>query len=286
MGQPGPVTGGSFEDLDFADLLATVGVGDPSALPGVQDKASGRLLSIPLAHEGRTHLLKLDVPEYSRLVENEAYFLSLARRLRQPVVEAAVVRDRHGCPGLLVTRFDRIPLPDSTVERLAVEDAAQLLNVYPADKYAVSLEQVAQRVAQVCAAGPVALRAVFSQVVFAWLTGNGDLHAKNLSVLRQGGEWRMAPTYDLPATVPYGDHSLALPLLGRRDGLSRRRLAEFGLTIGLPPRAVDRGLDEVLAVTAGVVDDLERGAIPFDATCRRAFIRSLRARRRLVEKVG
>lgn len=39
--------------------------------------------------------------------------------------------------------------------------------------------------------------------VFAWLTGNGDLHAKNVSVLQQAGEWRIAPIYDAPPTVPY-----------------------------------------------------------------------------------
>lgn len=38
--------------------------------------------------------------------------------------------------------------------------AAQLLGVYPADKYSVSAEDVATRVGAVCAARPVDLRAV------------------------------------------------------------------------------------------------------------------------------
>lgn len=42
---------GSFEELDFADLLATHGIGDPAALAGVQDKVSGRMLTVPRAPE-------------------------------------------------------------------------------------------------------------------------------------------------------------------------------------------------------------------------------------------
>jgi serine/threonine-protein kinase HipA len=55
---PVTVVEGGFDRLDFAELLAAQGVGDASALAGVQDKVSGRMLTVPLAHEGRTHLLK------------------------------------------------------------------------------------------------------------------------------------------------------------------------------------------------------------------------------------
>ena len=83
-----PVVEGGFEEVDFAELLAMQGIGDPSALAGVQDKVSGRMLTVPLAHEGRAHLLKFEVPEFPHVVENEAFFLTVARRLRHPVVEA------------------------------------------------------------------------------------------------------------------------------------------------------------------------------------------------------
>lgn len=102
-------------------------------------------------------------------------------------------------------RFDRIRQGEDVVS-LAVEDACQLLDLYPADKYAVGSEEVTLAAAEVCAARPVAARAALTQFAFAWLTGNGDLHAKNLSVLRQPtGEWRVAPVYDIPSTMPYGD---------------------------------------------------------------------------------
>jgi serine/threonine-protein kinase HipA len=198
-----------------------------------------------------------------------------------PVVEAEVVRDADGRAGLLVRRFDRVPGPGGTTVALACEDACQLLDRWPADKYQVSSEELVGRVGSVCAASAVARRDVFRQLSFAWATGNGDVHAKNISVLAgPDGEHRVAPAYDLPSTVPYGDKSLALPLAGRRTGLSHRRLTEFGTAIGLPGRAVDRVITSVLAGTEAVIADLEQGALPFPRPVLQATVKELRFRRR------
>lgn len=281
-GATGPVTAqtaGSFSEIDFRDLLDQAGVGDPATLAGVQDKVSGRMLTVPLAHEGRAHLLKFEVPEFPHVVANEAYFLTRARRLRLPVVAAEVVHDSTGRPGLLVTRFDREIGPDGVVLRHGVEDGAQLLGVYPADRYAVSTESLAARIGEVCAARPVALRAVLTQTLFAWLTGNGDLHAKNLSVLRRAGEWRVAPAYDIPSTVPYGDSTTALPIGGKRSGLSRKAFLAFGAELGLPVRAVESTIDHVLTVTADLGHEVAGGALPFGQRRRRDLVRVLARRR-------
>jgi serine/threonine-protein kinase HipA len=55
------------------------------------------------------------------------------------------------------------------------------------------------------------VRNLYLRFVFAWLTGSGDLHAKNVSVLgnRHGG-FTIAPVYDVPCALLYGDDTLAL----------------------------------------------------------------------------
>jgi serine/threonine-protein kinase HipA len=278
---PGPasaVVEGGFDEIDFGDLLATQGIGDPAALAGVQDKVSGRMLTVPLAHEGRAHLLKFEVPEFPLVVDNEALFLDVARRLRHPVVQSQVVHDRHGRPGLLVTRFDRVADGDR-LRRLAVEDGAQVLGIHPADKYTVSMEDLATALAGVCRSRPLALRSVLQQAVLAWATGNGDLHAKNISVVG-AADRAVAPIYDIPSTVPYGDTTFALPVAGRRDNLTARAFRRFGETVGLPAAAVDRVLEEVLAATADVVARLEEGAVEWDVRRRQDLVRTLRRRRR------
>ena len=61
-----------------------------------------------------------------------------------------------------------------------------------------------------CAAPLPAALIFLRQALFAYVTGNGDAHAKNFSVMRDlSGRWQPAPAYDLPSTVPYGDHRLA-----------------------------------------------------------------------------
>lgn len=272
------VVEGGFDELDFGDLLATQGIGDPAALAGVQDKVSGRVLTVPLAHGGRAHLLKFEVPQFPLVVDNEAFFLDVARRLRHPVVPSQVVHDRQGRPGLLVTRFDRVA-DGARLRRLAVEDGAQVLGLHPADKYTVGMEDLATALAGVCRSRPLALRSVLQQAVLAWATGNGDLHAKNISVVG-AADRAVAPIYDIPSTVPYGDTTFALPLAGRRDNLTAKAFRRFGETVGLPAAAVDRVLEEVLAATADVVVRLEQGAAGWDVRRRQDLVRTLRRRRR------
>jgi serine/threonine-protein kinase HipA len=267
--------------LRFADLLADAGIVDPVALAGVQDKVSARVLSLPVARAHERYLLKLDPPEFKHVVVNEAYFLELARDVRMPCVSAAVVRDADGRAGLLVRRFDRVSGPRGGLAPLACEDGCQVLGRWPADKYGLTTEEVVKGLARWCGAEAVALRALYRQVCFAWLTGNGDLHAKNLSILEgPGGEWEVAPAYDLPATVPHGDSTLALPVQGKTRGLSRKHLLDFAADVGLPRAAAEAVLDDLLDRTSGLEDRLRAGALPFAQKTIADWTAELRNRRR------
>lgn len=274
-----PVPLASGDDFRFADLLADSGIIDRIALPGVQEKASGAMISLPVKLDGVEAIIKLDPPEYPAATANEDYFLQLARRLRIPVARAQLIHDRDDRAGLVVERFDRVA-DGSAVRSLAVEDACQLLGRYPADKYSVTSEDVSLAATRLCAAAPVAARACLTQFAFAWLTGNGDLHAKNLSILQEPtGEWRIAPAYDIPSTLPYGDTTMALRLTGRREGLNRKAFRTFGDTLGLPAPASERVLDDVLAATEPMLDELGDGALPLNRNAIHTLVRRLRRRR-------
>ena len=96
---------GDVSTTRFADVLFKAGVVDPVGLPGVQEKASARMISVPVRQAGERYLLKVDPPEYPHVVESEAFFLSLARDVGVPSAEARVVRDADGRAGLLVKRW-------------------------------------------------------------------------------------------------------------------------------------------------------------------------------------
>jgi serine/threonine-protein kinase HipA len=108
---------------------------DPVALPGVQDKVLARMISVPVGQASNRYILKINPPEYPHVVENEAYFLGVARAMKMPVADAEVVRDADGRAGLLVRRYDRMPGPSAGSLSLACEDACQLLDRWPSDKY-------------------------------------------------------------------------------------------------------------------------------------------------------
>lgn len=277
---------------DFAALLDDPSLVDPKALAGVQDKVSAGMISVPAAQSGRRYILKLNAPEFPHVVENEHLMYRYAAKLRIPVSPVKLVRDVAGRAGLLVERFDRPPARDGSAEgtrRLAVEDGSQLLGLYPADKYNVSYEELCRAVASHCAAPLPALRSLALQGAFAWLTGNGDLHAKNVSVV-QGlavpGEWAIAPVYDIPSTVPYGDKSLALPMGGKRTGISRRHFLAWAEDLGLPGRAAEGVLAAALRAAGPLLADLmadDGGPSPFASTVTRAWVKELRHRRRLLD---
>ncbi|MCQ6270364.1 HipA domain-containing protein [Pseudarthrobacter sp. R1] len=290
--------------VDFDQLLGDPDLIDPVALAGVQDKLSAGMISVPVATTGRQFILKLNAPEFPHVVENEYVMFRYAARLRIPLSRVQLIRDVAGRPGLLVERFDRVPLPEAGpdgVRRLAVEDGAQVLKLYPADKYNVGYGQVCHALADYCSAPLPALRNLAIQAAYAWLTGNGDLHAKNVSMVQQPhGEWVIAPVYDIPSTVVYGDKTLALSMGGKRTGISRRHFLGWATELGLTDRAAAQVLEIALKASGPLIIDLEAGTAfralkgpgqkgnddggsPFPDMVTRAWVKELKHRRRLME---
>ncbi|HEY8753750.1 MAG TPA: HipA domain-containing protein [Arthrobacter sp.] len=288
--------------VDFDQLLGDPDLIDPVALAGVQDKLSAGMISLPVASAGKRFILKLNAPEFPHVVENELVMFRYAAKLRIPVSGVQLIRDVAGRPGLLVERFDRVPVPGGQpdeVQRLAVEDAAQVLKLYPADKYNVAYGTVCHALADYCAAPLPALRNLTIQAAFAWLSGNGDLHAKNVSMVQKPhGEWTIAPVYDIPSTVVYGDKTLALTLNGKRSGISRRHFLGWAAELGLPERTAAQVVELALKASGPLIVDLEAGTAfagiggpgrnddggsPFPDMVTRAWVKELKHRRRLLE---
>lgn len=269
----------NFKHISFKELLSDQVYRDPASLPGVQEKVSGKMLTFPLRQGNDLYLLKLTPPEYPLLVENEAFFLKGAEGLkgRNGVVKSQLVFDGDGVSGLLVKRFDRGISPDGKIARYAVEDACQLLNLYPADKYDVSALEVSRAITGLVQQPVLAAQELLRQFLYAWLTGNGDLHAKNLSVITAGGKTRLSPIYDVPSTAPYGDQSMALKILGKKRGLSARIFIEFGEQLGVRAPATTRLIRNTLADTEGLVE--KAAELPFDSSRRKALVKVLKNRR-------
>ena len=271
--------------LDFAALIRELDLQpERRALPGVQDKTSAAMITLPAASRGQQHLLKLDPPEYPGLSENEACLLTAARTAGLKASQAQVVRDRHGAPGLAVLRFDR-PVTPGSPERLAVEDGCQVLGRPPGDKYLVGYRDSFMALAAVCDARALAVRTLLEQLVFSVLTANGDAHAKNFSVLQQpDGEWRVSPAYDVPTSHPYGDTTLAMPVNGRRSDVGASDVLGLAEDLGLPARAARRVLTQATERVESWLPLLEQ--LPYDLGRRRKLVRVVEQRRRRLTPSG
>lgn len=287
-GEP-PTEGGSAVvldsklPLDFDALLGDSGLIDPVALAGVQDKLSAGMISLPVAQAGKRFILKLNAPEFPFVVENEFLMFRYARKLRIPVSTVQLVHDVGGRAGLLVERFDRLTGADGTALRLAVEDGAQVLGLYPADKYSVPFGEVCLALAAHCSAPLPALRNLAIQLAFAWLSGNGDLHAKNVSIVQSPqGEYTIAPVYDIPSTVVYGDKTLALGIGGKKSGISRKHFLAWAAKLGLTERAAEGVLGLALRASGPLIAELDAGASPFGPVQTRDWVKELKHRRRLM----
>ena len=148
----------------------------------------------PLNGAPSTHILKPQTARFPGLVQNEHLCMNVAARAGLPT---AKVRVRHFArhETLIVERFDRTPQG----KRIHQEDFAQALGTVA--KY----QQYQGPTLRECFTNTgVGVWPLWEQVMFAWLIGDEDKHAKNFSILYESGQApRLAPIYDAVCTLAY-----------------------------------------------------------------------------------
>lgn len=222
------------------------------SLAGAQPKTAllfeqGRW-GVPSGRTPTTHILKPPTGEFDGYVLNEHLCLELARALGLPAAHSRVMRF-DGEAAIVVERFDRTRVGRRLV-RIHQEDVCQAIGCPPGRKYESEGGPGARRIVELLRASSTAPAAdvdtFIDALVFAWLIGGTDAHAKNFAVLIGAGpRVRLAPLYDLASALPYDvldPHRLKLAmkiggqyLLRRIGGSQWRRLA---LDVGLQADAV------------------------------------------------
>lgn len=109
---------------------------------------------------------------------------------------------------LVVERFDRLRLPDGTVQRLHQEDLLQALGRPRLQKYesdgGPTYRDVLGVLARAYPADAEYSREVFARsLVLSWILLDTDAHAKNFSLVLEPGSHRLAPLYDRSSLIPY-----------------------------------------------------------------------------------
>lgn len=253
----------ALDQLSFGDQLERSLVSaDEPAIAGVQEKLSPSTISFPFATRGKRWILKLNPPDKERLVENEHFFTTMARACGLDTSRTWLVHDRDGAAGLLVERFDRLR-EGRRWRGVHQEDACQFLNKFPSEKYRLSIADVARGLERWCDAPSVECARLIDLVAFSYLVGNGDLHAKNISLSGRRGGLQLSPAYDLLSSRPYKDLKLALKFEGRDDNLKKADFVEFGRRFGVAQQAVERRLERLTTLAEPFIPRLPE--IRYDA---------------------
>jgi serine/threonine-protein kinase HipA len=260
---------GEIEDTFERNLAQLYANAETPRLSGVQIKApmclrrDGTLVAA--AEESFTHILKpAGTGGFEMLPVVEWLCLQLGAKAGLQVPTAALLDMPDDMPrALLVERFDIRRSPDDQLF-FALEDFCSVLDLPPAAKYEGTIERVGRQIRALSNMQLNDLEALFRRTAFAWATGDGDMHLKNIALLKTAQRGissftnvRFAPLYDAVTTrvFPGLSHDrLALKLNGKDDRLGREDFVSLARTIELPvPRArtilreIDEGLSRALA---------------------------------------
>jgi serine/threonine-protein kinase HipA len=204
-----------------------------------------------------THILKpAGTGGYDALPVVEWVAMALGRTAGLEVPATALVAMPDGMPpALLVERFDVRESTDDT-RKLALEDLCSVLDLPASAKYDSTMERVARAVRPLSTDPDEDMRLVVRRSVFAWLIADGDMHLKNMALLKIAGpadrqfrSVRIAPLYDAVTTrvFPQLKHDrLALKLNGKDDNLRRTDFRALATIAGMRAPEADDCIEQML----------------------------------------
>jgi serine/threonine-protein kinase HipA len=243
------------------------------SLAGAQSKVPVVLLdgavALPAPGQPTTHILKPPISRLAGTTENEAFVMRLAGAIGLDVapIEARSVQHRTF---LLVQRYDRAIGDDGRVHRIHQEDFCQALGVPPETKYASegvpTFKDCFALLRRVAARPAVDVLKLLDAAIFNVIAGNADAHGKNFSILYDTEGPRLAPLYDLLATVAYRDLSPKFAMkIAKRATLAELDArgwsafaADAGLGLPLIRRRVVEISDSVLEKVSIVAAEISR----------------------------
>ena len=230
---------------------------DTPRLSGVQIKAPMQLDSKGQLSDAKarpfTHILKpAGSAGFEALPVVEWLALELARKVGFDVPAHALVRMPEDLPlALIVERFD-IRRSPSDQQLYCLEDFSSLLGVSAVAKYRSTIERAGRALRSASTDPDADLLALFRRALFAWLIADGDMHLKNLAVLRialpgdrQFRSVRVTPVYDTVTTrvFPKLAHDrMALKLNGKDDNLHASDFKILARTMGLRASDADEAI--------------------------------------------
>jgi serine/threonine-protein kinase HipA len=168
-----------------------------------------------------THIIKITNKRFPELLENELFCMKLAKIILSNVPEIELLK-AEGRPYLEITRYDRY-IKNRVVHRIHQEDFCQTLGIVSDKKYqkggGAKLKDCYRIINEFSENRLSDIIRFTEWIIFNYLIGNTDAHAKNLSLLHTSSGVKLAPFYDLLSTDVYSesiiDHEMAMLINGK-----------------------------------------------------------------------
>lgn len=235
--------------LDQMEALAKKVVERSVAVPGVQPKLSLSLvkkttansdtrlkvLDAPIAPRNGHYILKPPSPRFPEIAENEHATMRMAEAFGIRVVPSSLIRLISGELCYITKRVDR----SKTGEKIHMINMFQVTEAF--DKYKGSMEMMGKALNSYSSNTLLDKTFYFDLALFAFLSGNSDMHLKNFSMIEGPSGWVLSPAYDLlnvALVFPEDSEELALTLMGKKKKLKREHFEHFGAGMGLTPKQI------------------------------------------------
>ena len=182
-------------------------------------------------------ILKPQTDRFVNLPENEDLTMHLAEIAGIRTVPHSLVRFADGELCYITRRVDRTKKGD----KIAMEDMCQLSERLTEDKYKGSYERIAKLIKKHSSAPILDVINFWEIVVFAWLTGNADMHLKNFSLFKPTDNYKFTPAYDLLSTsivMPEDNEELALTLNGKKKKIKREDFEKAMSDSGMDEKSI------------------------------------------------
>jgi len=243
---------------------------DTPRLSGVQIKApmfldfTGALM--PSDKKPFTHILKpAGTGGFEFLPLVEWLSLDLGRRIGFEVPDFALLEMPYNMPAaLIVERFDIRRSPRES-QQIALEDFCSLLDITAVDKYKGTIEQAGHALRAISTSPNDDLLTLLKRTLFAWLIADGDMHLKNLAVLKIAfpeenifRSVRLAPLYDSVCTVIFPglkNDRMALKLNGKDNRIKSLDFIKLSTTIGIRASEASALIEDTLQKLKLAVDE-------------------------------
>jgi serine/threonine-protein kinase HipA len=206
------------------------------------------------------------------MLANELFCMKLEGKILGTIgVELCEAKNRKY---LEIQRYDR-RINGGQITRIHQEDFCQVLGFLARRKYqqdgGPKIRDCYTAIIKYSTQAPADANKFVEQIMFNYLIGNTDAHAKNFSLLHRDGALLLSPAYDLVSTEVYPEKDISREIAmtingkGKYDAIGRKDFLALYEQLGLNPTGTFRLMKDkfsgIIKTAESITDELNKNSV-------------------------